>query len=129
MCWTLCDPMDCSPPGSSVNGISPGKNTTGDCHALFQGILPTQGLNPGLSHYRQTLYHLSYPGSPTQLLVTTEMQIISSRRHYTSTRMAKLLKSRTPNVYKDAEQLELSCISGESVNWYNQFKKISNNFL
>ena len=21
-CWTLCDPMDCSPPGSSVHGIS-----------------------------------------------------------------------------------------------------------
>ena len=20
-CWTLCDPMDCSPPGSSVHGI------------------------------------------------------------------------------------------------------------
>ena len=24
---TLCDPMDCSPPGSSVHGESPGKNT------------------------------------------------------------------------------------------------------
>ena len=24
---TLCDPMDCSPPGSSVRGDSPGKNT------------------------------------------------------------------------------------------------------
>ena len=26
-CLTLCDPMDCSPPGSSVHGDSPGKNT------------------------------------------------------------------------------------------------------
>ena len=26
-CLTLCDLMDCSPPGSSVHGISPGKNT------------------------------------------------------------------------------------------------------
>ena len=25
-CLTLCDPMDCSPPGSSVHGDSPGKN-------------------------------------------------------------------------------------------------------
>ena len=24
---SLCDPMDCSPPGSSVHGDSPGKNT------------------------------------------------------------------------------------------------------
>ena len=26
-CLTLCKPMDCSPPGSSVRGDSPGKNT------------------------------------------------------------------------------------------------------
>ena len=26
-CPTLCDPMDCSPPGSSVHGIFPGKST------------------------------------------------------------------------------------------------------
>ena len=31
---------------------------------LLQGIFPTQGLNPGLSHYRQILYQLSYKGSP-----------------------------------------------------------------
>ena len=30
------------------------------CHALLQGILPTQGWNPGLLHYRQILYHLRF---------------------------------------------------------------------
>ena len=49
-CPTLCDPMDCSPPGSSVHGDSPGKNTGVGCHALLQGIFLTQGLNPGLPH-------------------------------------------------------------------------------
>ena len=34
-----------------------------DCHFLLQGIFPTQGLNPGLQHCRQTLYHLSHEGS------------------------------------------------------------------
>ena len=29
----LCDPMDCSPPGASVHGDSPGKNTRVDLHA------------------------------------------------------------------------------------------------
>ena len=29
------------------------------CHFLLQEIFPTQGLNPGLPHCRQTLYHLS----------------------------------------------------------------------
>ena len=38
--------MDCSLPGSSVHGDSPGKNTGVGCHALLQGIFPTQGLNP-----------------------------------------------------------------------------------
>ena len=55
-CPTLCDPMDCSPPGSSVHGDSPGKNTGVGCHALFRGIFPTQGSNPGLLHCRQILY-------------------------------------------------------------------------
>jgi len=34
---TLCDPLDCSPPGSSVHGDSPGKSTEVGCHALLQG--------------------------------------------------------------------------------------------
>ena len=41
-CPTLYDLMDCSPPGSSVHGDAPGKNTGVGCHALLQGILPTQ---------------------------------------------------------------------------------------
>ena len=43
-CPTLCDPMDCSPPGSSVHGDSPGKNTGVGCHALLQGNLPHPGI-------------------------------------------------------------------------------------
>ena len=47
----------CSPAGSSVYGDSPGKNTGVGCHALFQGIFPTQGWNlmQGLLHCRQIL--------------------------------------------------------------------------
>ena len=33
------------------------------CHFLLQRIFPTQGLNPGLPHCRQTLYYLSHQGS------------------------------------------------------------------
>ena len=35
-CLTLCDPMDYHPPGSSVHGDSPGKNTGVGCRALLQ---------------------------------------------------------------------------------------------
>ena len=45
-------------------GILPGKNTGVGCHALLQGIFPTQMLNPGLPPYRQILYHLGHQGSP-----------------------------------------------------------------
>ena len=64
LCLILCKPMDCSPPGSSVHGDSSGKNTGVGCHALLQGIFPTQRLNPGLLHFRRILYQLSYQGSP-----------------------------------------------------------------
>ena len=63
---TLCNPMDCSPPGSSVHGggrISPGRNIGVGCHALLQRIFPTQGSNPVLSHCRWIFYRLSHRGS------------------------------------------------------------------
>ena len=62
-CPTLCNPMDCSPPGSLVHGDSPVDNTGVGCHALFQGIFPTQGLNPSLPHCRRILYHVNHQGS------------------------------------------------------------------
>ena len=62
-CPTLCNPMDCSPPGSSVHGNSPGKNTRVGCHFILQEIFPTHGSNPGPLHCRQILYRLNYQGS------------------------------------------------------------------
>ena len=62
---TLSNPMDCSPPGSSVYGDSSGKNTGVGCYALLQGIFPTQRSNPGLPHCRRILYSLSHQGSPS----------------------------------------------------------------
>ena len=58
LCLTLCDPMDCSPPGSSVHGDSPGKNTGVGGLAFLQGIFPSQGSNPSLPHCRHILYCL-----------------------------------------------------------------------
>ena len=52
---TLCDPVGYSPPGSSVQGDSPGKNTGVGCYVLLQGVFPSQGLNPGLPRCRQIL--------------------------------------------------------------------------
>ena len=62
LCPTLCDPMDCSPPGSSIHGDSLGNNTGVNCHSLLQGIFPTQGSKPDLPHCRQIVYCLSHQG-------------------------------------------------------------------
>ena len=47
-CQILCDLKDCSPPGTSVRGYPPEKNTGVGFHFLLQGIFPTQGSNPHL---------------------------------------------------------------------------------
>ena len=57
-CPTLCDSMDCSPPGSSVDGDPPGNNTGVGCHFLLQ----SQGSNLGLPRCRHTLCPLRHQG-------------------------------------------------------------------
>ena len=82
--WPLCCPVErssawplcfhsCPPPNSqeeplksSVSSVQFSRSVVSDSlrHFLLQEIFPTQGLNPGLPHCRQTLYRLSHQGSP-----------------------------------------------------------------
>ena len=60
LCPTLCNTIDC--PQDST-----GKNTRGDCHALHQGIFPTQGSNLHLLcllHWQAGSLPLVPPGKP-----------------------------------------------------------------
>ena len=64
-CTRLCDPMDCSLPGSSVHGILQARILEWVAsHSFSRGIFPTQGLNLGLLHCRHILSHLSHQESP-----------------------------------------------------------------
>ena len=63
LCPTLCDPLDCNQPSSSVHGDSPGKNPGVGCHALLQGIFSTQEKNLDSLHCRQILDHVSHQRS------------------------------------------------------------------
>ena len=56
--WLFTTPWTASRQ-APLHGDSPGKHTWVDCHALLQGIFPTQGLNPALPHCRWIFYHLS----------------------------------------------------------------------
>ena len=58
-CPSLCNFMVSYCPWNS-----PLQNTGVGSLSLLQGIFPTQGSNPGLSHCRQILYQLSHQGSP-----------------------------------------------------------------
>ena len=58
LCPTLCNPMD-----NTVHGILQARIQAWVAFP-FQGILPTQGLNPGLLHCRWILYQLSHKGNP-----------------------------------------------------------------
>ena len=59
LCLTLCEPMDCSAPGSSVHGILqyPGKDTGVGCHFLLQRIFLTQDQMCVSYTGRWILYH------------------------------------------------------------------------
>ena len=62
-CPTLCGPMNCSLPSSSVHRDFPSKNTGMGCHFLLPGICPGQGLNLCLLHWQADSLPLSPLGS------------------------------------------------------------------
>ena len=64
LCPTLCDPMNYSPPGSSVHGDSPGKKIGVGCCFLLQEIFPTQGSNPYVCLMSPALQAGSLPLAP-----------------------------------------------------------------
>ena len=57
-CLTLCDSVDCSPPGSFVHGILQARILEWVAISFSRGIFPTQGLNLDLPYYRQMLYFI-----------------------------------------------------------------------
>ena len=52
LCLTLCDLMDCGPPGSSVQGILQARILEWAAISFSQEIFLTQGSNPRLPHWQ-----------------------------------------------------------------------------
>ena len=67
-CLTLCDPTDCSPPGSSVPGDSPGKNTGVPCNTCLPcpplRDLPNPGIEPRSPAWPTNSLLTEPPGKP-----------------------------------------------------------------
>ena len=66
-CPTLCDPVNCSPPGSSVH-----------CASLLQGIFPTQESNPGSPALQADSLPSEYQGSPLSCLALLKCVVCRS---------------------------------------------------
>ena len=60
--WIVSDSL--RPNGLYSSWNSPGQNNGVDNLSFIQGIIPTQGLNPGLPQCRWFLYQLSHLGTP-----------------------------------------------------------------
>ena len=65
-CPTLCDRVDCSPPGSSVRGILQARILEWVAVSFSRGSSRPRDQTPGLLHWRRILHHLSHQGSPVR---------------------------------------------------------------
>ena len=99
LCPTLCDPMDYSPPGSSVQGMNfPGKNTGVGHHGLLQGIVPTQGSNSRILrplHGQAGSLPLCHLGSPLYIWGLLKAHFTATSGSITSSPLPKCSNSHT----------------------------------
>ena len=73
----FCDPIDYSPPGSSVHGIFQSRIPEWVAIFFSKGIFPTQGSNPHFLHQQVDslpLNHLGSPEDPSFFLLTEKLQ-------------------------------------------------------
>ena len=96
----LCDPMDCSPPGSPVPGILLAR---AGCHSRSRGVSPIRGSKPGflrLLHWQVA----SLPGKPQSIKSITDISwkclhliktLISVRNTQGGTKLCMLLSVGT----------------------------------
>ena len=97
---TVCDPMDCSLPGSSVHGISRQEYWSG-LAVTSPGDLPDSGIKPGSPACRQILYPLSHQGN------TLLWRDIKLMMHYNIFQRWRVLYQSLPQSQACARQEEL----------------------
>ena len=69
--------------------VPSGKNTGVGCHFVFQGIFPTQGLNPCLLHWQGDSLPLSQMGSLLLLLLLYKGKKLSEKKANTFPRLSQ----------------------------------------
>ena len=72
----ICDPMDCSPPGSSVHVIQKARILEWVTIHFSRVSSWSKGSNQGLLHYRQIPYCLSLEGSPKYICICSNCKFL-----------------------------------------------------
>jgi len=80
LCATLCDPVDCSPPGSSVHGILQARilelnKKSG--HAFLKGALPNPGFEPTSPALQADSLPTEPPGKPINKYDFVNLNVIT----------------------------------------------------
>ena len=111
-CLTLCVPVDCSPQCSSVHGVLQARTLQAVCcHALLQGIFPTQGSNLRLlclRHWPSGCLPLAPPGKlsiplkpPSNLFIwTLRLSLMRALWPYISREKGRSSPSDSPAQHK-----------------------------
>ena len=91
---------------------SSGKDTGMGCHFLLQGIFPTQGLNLGLLHCWQILYHLGHLGSPREQCKTLLSSLPKEwtnweRERYKNQKMVRILAPLPVELWSEKHRVGL----------------------
>ena len=99
-CLTLCDPMDCSPPGSSVHGIFQARIL--ECVAISSSRRSSQGLNPcllGLLCWQVGSLTLPQFGKPLLRTVLVIPYEVDDQKHSRHVKMGYFIMYSYHNVW------------------------------
>ena len=115
-CLTLCDPMDCSPPGSSVHEILQATILEWVADAL-QGNRPTQGSNP---HWQVGSLPLAPHGKPMEWMYEWEDIKILTPGYLVPLPLQMKKSSTFP--YKEETEKQLLHLDNASCFWSTELK-------
>ena len=115
LCPTLCNRMDCSPPGSSAPWDIPRQEYWSGLPFLLQGILLTQQSTPYLLHWQVHSVPLSHQGSPQKAsyngFITVKFQR-TEKKNYVPQKRVSCFKSTSRNSCREGNgtPLQYSCL-------------------
>ena len=76
LCLTICDPMDCSPPGSSVHGISQARIL--EWVAIYSKFLPNPWIKPASAALVGSVFTTEPPGIDNTTIVIMILQSVGT---------------------------------------------------